>query len=101
MTSIGIAIVAISLCVFATACAGAGPTGPTSSVRRFGGASVARDGSGGTAVTQAQAGSELPFKGTYDCLKPNPCDATTVSHHSGCRQASHSLSADPPQSKRG
>jgi len=42
--------------VFATACAGAAPTAPTSSLSQIGAATT----------TEAQGGSELPFKGTYE-----------------------------------
>ena len=52
--------VVIGFCVFAAACAGAAPTGPTSSLSQIG---------GGVATTEATGGSELPFKGTYDGLE--------------------------------
>ena len=52
--------VVIGFCVFAAACAGAAPTGPTSSLSQIG---------GGVATTEAKGGSELPFKGTYDGLE--------------------------------
>jgi hypothetical protein len=52
--------VAISFCIFATACAGTSPTAPTSSLSEIG---------GGAAVTEARGGSELPFKGTYEGLE--------------------------------
>ena len=45
---------AIGFCVFAAACAGAAPTGPTSSLSQIG---------GGVATTEAKGGSDLPFKG--------------------------------------
>lgn len=48
------------LLVFATACAGAAPTGPTSSLSQIG---------GGVATTEAQGGSQLPFKGAYEGLE--------------------------------
>jgi hypothetical protein len=44
----------IGFCVFATACAGAAPTGPTSSLSQIG---------GGVATTEAKGGSSIPFKG--------------------------------------
>ena len=54
--------VIISLCVLATACAGASPTAPTASLgARSTVAITASDG--GTATTLAQGGAELPFKG--------------------------------------
>ena len=46
--------------VFATACAGAAPTAPTSSLSQIG---------GGIATTEAKGGSELPFKGAYEGLE--------------------------------
>ena len=55
--------------VFATACAGAAPTGPTSSLSQIG---------GGVATTEAKGGSELPFKGTYEGLETV---LTVPSHH--------------------
>jgi hypothetical protein len=48
------------LLVFATACAGAAPTGPTSSLGQIG---------GGVATTEARGGSQLPFKGAYEGLE--------------------------------
>jgi len=59
----------IGFCVFATACAGAAPTGPTPSLRQIG---------GGVATTEARGGSELPFKGTYEGLETV---GTVPSHH--------------------
>ena len=56
-------------CVFAAACSGASPTGPTSSSRQI---------AGGVAATQATGGSELPFKGTYEGLETV---GTVASHH--------------------
>ena len=61
--------VVFSLCVFATACAGAAPTGPTSSLSQIG---------GGVATTEAKGGSALPFKGTYEGLETV---LTVPSHH--------------------
>ena len=61
--------VVIGFCVFATACAGAAPTGPTSSLSQFG---------GGVATTEAKGASELPFKGTYEGLETV---GTVPSHH--------------------
>ena len=55
--------------VFATACAGAAPTGPTSSLSQIG---------GGVATTEAKGGSELPFTGTYEGLETV---GTVPSHH--------------------
>jgi len=55
--------------VFATACAGAAPTAPTSSLSQIG---------GGVATTEAKGGSELPFKGTYEGLETV---GTVPSHH--------------------
>ena len=52
--------VVIGFCLFAAACAGAAPTGPTSSLSQIG---------GGVATTEAKGGSELPFKGTYEGLE--------------------------------
>jgi len=63
--------VAIGFCVFAAACAGSSPTGPTSSLNQIG---------GGVATTEAKGGSDLPFKGTYEGLEK--VDATMPSHHS-------------------
>ena len=57
--------------VFATACAGAAPTAPSSALSQIG---------GGAATTEAKGGSELPFKGTYEGLEK--VDATMPSHHS-------------------
>jgi hypothetical protein len=56
MTSISMRYVAISLCVFATACAGEGPTAPMSPSSSIGGAAVA----------EAQGASQLPFRGTLE-----------------------------------
>jgi len=70
--------VAISLCVFATACTGSTPTAPTSSLSLIGGTSATPDARGGTAVRQAQGGSELPFEGTYEGLETV---GTVPSHH--------------------
>ena len=61
--------VVIGFCVFAAACAGAAPTGPTSSLSQIG---------GGHATTEAKGGSELPFKGTYEGLETV---GTVPSHH--------------------
>jgi hypothetical protein len=61
--------VVIGFCVFAAACAGAAPTGPTSSLSQIG---------GGVATTEAKGGSELPFKGTYEGLETV---GTVPSHH--------------------
>jgi hypothetical protein len=58
--------VAISLCVFAAACGGSTPTTPTSSLSLIGGTSATPDARVGTAVRQAEGGSQLPFKGTYE-----------------------------------
>jgi hypothetical protein len=62
--------VVIGFCVFATACAGAAPTGPTSSLSQIG---------GGVATTEATGGSELPFKGTYEGL--DTVDPVSGHHH--------------------
>ena len=73
--------VIIGFCVFATACAGANPTAPTSSLRSIGGTNVPTNARGGTAVTaltQARGASELPFKGTYEGLETV---GTVPSHH--------------------
>jgi hypothetical protein len=61
--------VVIGFCLFATACAGAAPTGPTSSLSQIG---------GGVATTEAKGGSESPFKGTYEGLETV---LTVPSHH--------------------
>ena len=61
--------VVIGFCVFAAACGGAAPTGPTSSLSQIG---------GGVATTEAKGGSELPFKGTYEGLETV---GTVPSHH--------------------
>jgi hypothetical protein len=61
--------VAIGFCVFAAACAGAAPTGPTSSLSQI---------AGRGATTEAKGGSELPFKGTYEGLETV---LTVPSHH--------------------
>ena len=61
--------VVIGFCVFAAACAGGAPTGPTSSLSQIG---------GGVATTEATGGSELPFKGTYEGLETV---VTATSHH--------------------
>ena len=61
--------VLFGFCVFAAACAGESPTGPTSSSRQIG---------SGTATTEAKSGSELPFKGTYEGLETV---LTVASHH--------------------
>ena len=55
--------------VFATACAGAGPTAPTSSLSQIGGS---------VATTEAKGGSELPFNGSYEGLETV---GTVSSHH--------------------
>jgi hypothetical protein len=52
--------VVFGFCMFAAACAGQSPTGPTSSSRQVG---------GGIATTEARGGSELPFQGTYEGLE--------------------------------
>jgi hypothetical protein len=59
----------LGFCLFATACAGTTPTGPTSSLSQIG---------GGVATTEAKGGSELPFKGTYEGLETV---GTVPSHH--------------------
>jgi hypothetical protein len=69
MKSTTMRCIAISFCVFATACAGAAPTGPTSSMAQIG---------GGLATMEAKGGSELPFKGTYEGLETV---LTVPSHH--------------------
>ena len=52
---------AISLCVLATACAGASPTAPTASIgARTPGVTASANGTGST---QAQGGADLPFRG--------------------------------------
>ena len=61
--------VAIGFCVFATACAGAAPTGPTPSLSQI---------AGGIATTEARGASELPFKGTYEGVETV---GTVPSHH--------------------
>jgi hypothetical protein len=61
--------VAIGFCVFAAPCAGAAPTGPTSSLSQI---------AGGSATTEATGGSELPFKGKYEGLEKV---VTLTSHH--------------------
>ena len=52
--------VVLGFLVFATACAGAAPTAPSSSLSQIG-----TEG----AATAAKGGSELPFKGTYEGLE--------------------------------
>ena len=52
--------VVIGFCVFAAACAGSSPTGPTSSLSQIG---------GGIATTEAKGGSDLPFNGRYEGLE--------------------------------
>jgi len=59
----------IGFCVFAAACAGAAPTGPTPSLSQI---------AGGIATTEARGASELPFKGTYEGLETV---GTVPSHH--------------------
>jgi len=54
--------------VFATACAGTSPTAPTSSLSPAAATSSSSQ-SGGAAVTQAQQGSELPFKGNLQATE--------------------------------
>ena len=61
--------VVIGFCVCAAACAGAAPTGPTSSLSQIG---------GGVATTEGKGSSELPFKGTYEGLETVE---TVPSHH--------------------
>ena len=68
MKSTTMRYIAISLCLVATACAGAAPTGPTSSLSQIG---------EGVATTEAKGGSELPFKGTYEGLET----VLTPTHH--------------------
>ncbi len=70
--------VAISLCVFATACGGLTPTTPTSLLSLIGETSASTDARVGTAVSKAEGGSELPFKGTYEGLETV---GTVPSHH--------------------
>jgi hypothetical protein len=53
---------AVGLCVFAVACA-ATPTAPTSALDSIGGTNIAAGLTAGSAVTQAHASSDLPFKG--------------------------------------
>ena len=55
----------IGFSVFATACAGTSPAAPTSSLATTSSLSQ----SGGGSVTQAQHGSELPFKGTLQATE--------------------------------
>ena len=61
--------VVIGFCVFAAACAGAVPTGPTSSLSQSG---------RGVGTTEANGGSELPFTGAYEGLETV---VTATSHH--------------------
>jgi hypothetical protein len=70
--------VAISLCIFATACGGITPTTPTSSLSLIGETSATPDAKGGTAVSRAEGGSQLPFTGTYEGLETV---GTVPSHH--------------------
>ena len=51
--------VVLGLCVFAAACAGEAPTAPT----------VASSATSGAAVTEAQGGSEVPFRGTFQATE--------------------------------
>jgi len=65
---------AIGFCVFAAACSGAGPTGPTS----FTQASASSQIPIGSVATEAKSGSDLPFKGTYEGLETV---ITPTDHH--------------------
>ena len=56
--------IAIGFCVFAAACARTSPTAPTSSAL-----TSASSQMGGGSATEANGGSELPFKGTYEGLE--------------------------------
>jgi hypothetical protein len=52
--------VILGFCLLATACAGAAPTAPASSLSQAG---------GGPAVTEAKGGSDLPFKGNLQVME--------------------------------
>ena len=58
----------IGFCVFGTACTGISPTAPTAALSSGAAISSLTQGSG-AAVTQAQRGSELPFKGNLQATE--------------------------------
>jgi len=64
--------VVVGFCLFAAACAGAAPTGPTSSLSQIG---------GGVATAEAQGGSALPFKGAYEGEEREPDPTVSSKHH--------------------
>jgi hypothetical protein len=72
-------------CVFATACAGTSPTAPTSSLSSSA-ATSSLSPIGGAVVTQAQHGSELPFKGN---LQATEVVAGAVHHLVGTGNGTH------------
>jgi hypothetical protein len=83
--------VVIGLCALAVACSGQGSAAPTSPSSAI----------GGTAVTQANGGSALPFKGQLQSTErvvSMPDDNTAVRHLDGTGNATHlgqfTLSAD-------
>ncbi len=63
--------IAAAFCVFAAACGSTSPAGPTSSM----------SANGGVTGTQAQGGSELPFKGTYEGEEKEPDPTVPSKHH--------------------
>jgi len=75
----------IGFCVFATACAGTSPTAPTASLSS-GAAIPPLSQSGGAAVSQAQHGSELPFKGN---LQATEAVDGAVHHLAGTGNGTH------------
>ena len=90
--------VVIGFCVFAAACAGASPTG-TDVLRRL--APNSRP-DGSRLTTQAEGGSKLPFKGTYEGLETvdRRCRATT-SRRDRQRHPSRSIHSDGRLDARG
>ena len=75
----------LGFCVFATACADTSPTAPTASLSS--GAAVSSWGQiGGGAVTPAQHGSELPFKGN---LQATEAVDGAVHHLAGTGNGTH------------
>ena len=86
--------VVLSLCVLAAACAGEAPTAPT----------VASSATSGAAVTEAQGGSELPFRGTFQATERFSTADDPMNHLVGTGTATHlgrfTLTSDSPSMRQ-
>jgi hypothetical protein len=71
--------VVLGFCVVAAACAGEAPTAPT----------VASSATSGAAVTEAQGGSELPFRGTFQATETTATVNDPMNHLVGTGNATH------------